>query len=182
MTAYYVLGAVFVVLALVLSAIGLTRDGFPGSPAAGRAIVLGVGLFAVVTFGVLLATTEKEHPREHAAAEAAEKKEAAEGGGGAESGGEAEGGGPIEVVENEYSIELPAGEKLRAGKQEFEVANEGKVPHDLAVVNGKETKTPLIDGGEKASLEVDLQPGKHKLYCTVPGHEELGMKTEVTVD
>ncbi len=188
MTVYYVLGIFFVVFALALAAIGLTRENFPPSVSVGRAIVLFTGVLTLVTFGVLLATTEREHPREHAAAEAAEKKaeqaEKAEDAGGA--GGEPApadgGGGPVRVLENEYSIELPPDAKLRTGKQTLEVVNEGKIPHDLAVENGEEAKTPLIDPGKSASLDVDLRAGKHKLYCTVPGHEELGMKAEVTVE
>ena len=42
-------------------------------------------------------------------------------------------------------------------------------------------KTPLIDAGQSESLEVDLQPGKYMFYCTVPGHEQSGMKVDVTV-
>jgi uncharacterized cupredoxin-like copper-binding protein len=28
---------------------------------------------------------------------------------------------------------------------------------------------------------VDLPPGEYKFYCTVPGHEQSGMKVDVTV-
>ena len=30
-------------------------------------------------------------------------------------------------------------------------------------------------------LAVALKPGKYKFYCTVPGHEQAGMKVQVTV-
>jgi uncharacterized cupredoxin-like copper-binding protein len=64
----------------------------------------------------------------------------------------------------------------------FEVANKGKIPHDLAIEgSGGNEKTPLIDAGKTGKLEVELVAGDYKFYCSVPGHEQLGMKAEVTV-
>jgi uncharacterized cupredoxin-like copper-binding protein len=130
---------------------------------------------------VLLTTTDKEHPREEAKAEAAEKK-AAEA-----PAREAPAGKPkpgaVAVSEKEYSIQLADGTTLKAGSLTFNVANTGKIQHDLAVegAGAKESKTPLIDPGKNVKLTADLKPGKYKLYCTVPGHEQLGMKQEVEV-
>lgn len=184
MTIYYVLAIAFVLFAITLTAIGLTRDDFPARPSVGRAVIVAAGVIATVTFAVLVTSTHVEHPREEAAAEAAEKK--AESGReqaqGEAAGGAAPAGKPVEVIEKEFTIEFKQ-TAFKGGKQEFDVDNQGKLQHDLAVEGGgKEAKTPLLDAGEKASLEVDLAPGKYKLYCTVPGHEELGMKKEVTVD
>jgi uncharacterized cupredoxin-like copper-binding protein len=177
MAVYYVLGIALVVFALVLFAIGQTREGFPPSVNAGRALMAVAGVLVVATFAVLVAETEKEHPREHAKAEEAKKE--AEGGG---PGGAQPAGGALAVSENEYSIELTGGDTLEPGKHRFDVVNEGKIEHDLAVEGaGTEEKTPLIAAGKEAKLAVELEPGTYKLYCTVPGHEELGMKTEVTV-
>jgi uncharacterized cupredoxin-like copper-binding protein len=39
----------------------------------------------------------------------------------------------------------------------------------------------LIAAGQSKSLEVDLKPGKYTFFCTVPGHEQAGMKLQVTV-
>lgn len=177
MAVYYVLGIALVVFALVLFAIGQAREGFPPTVRGGRALMAVAGVLVVATFAVLIATTEKEHPREHAKAEEAKKK--AEGGA---PGGAQRAGGAVAVSEKEYSIELTGGGTLEPGEHRFDVANEGKIEHDLAVEGaGIEKKTPLIAAGKEAKLEVDLKPGNYKLYCTVPGHEQLGMKTEVTV-
>jgi uncharacterized cupredoxin-like copper-binding protein len=184
MAAYYVLGVCFVLFAAGLTALGLTREGFPPTESGGRALMAAAGVIALVTFVVLLATTEREHPREEAKKQAAEKKaETAPAGAPAQNGAAPGQGqaGAVEVVEKEYSIDLPGGEDLKAGKLTFDVANQGAIQHDLAVEGGKEAKTPLIAAGKQATLQVDLPPGKYKLYCTVPGHEQLGMKAEVTV-
>ena len=83
----------------------------------------------------------------------------------------------VDVTETEFKIAMPS--TLKAGKYTFEVRNDGKLPHDLAIKGGK--KTELIDAGGKAELTVDLKPGKYHFYCSVPGHEQAGMKIDVTV-
>jgi uncharacterized cupredoxin-like copper-binding protein len=188
MAVYYVLGIALVVFALGLFAIGQTREGFPPSVHAGRALMAVAGILVFSTFAVLVASTEKEHPREHAKAEAAEKAEArkqlAPGGRaqGHEAGEKQAEGGVVTVVEDEYSIELPSAKSLEAGPYAFDVVNRGKIEHDLAVAGpGVREKTPLIKAREDARLEVELGTGKYRLICTVPGHEQLGMKTELTV-
>jgi hypothetical protein len=182
MAVYYVLGIALVVFALGLFAIGQLRDDFPPTVKGGRGIMAVAGVVTAATFAVLLANTEKEHPREHAKAEAAEraKEQPPEGAQGAPEGEQK--AGPVAVEEDEYSIKLGGGTSLGAGRLNFDVVNEGKIPHDLAIEGGGvEEKTALIDPGKKATLEADLKAGKYKLYCSVPGHEQQGMKIEVTV-
>jgi uncharacterized cupredoxin-like copper-binding protein len=170
MAVYFVIGAAVVAWALILSFGGMARvKDFPDKR--GGRLLIGVSAtLAVSAFIALLATTDKEHPREEAKAEAAEKAK------------EEPGAAAVAVSEVEYKVNLPAGTTLKPGVATFDVQNNGKIQHDLAVEGaGGEKKTPLIDAGKTASLEVGLKPGKYKLYCTVPGHEQLGMKTEVTV-
>ena len=83
----------------------------------------------------------------------------------------------VKVMESEFKIVMPA--TLSAGKIVFEVENDGKIPHDLAIKGGPKTK--LIQPGGEAQLAVNLKPGKYLLYCTVPGHEQAGMKIDITV-
>ena len=84
----------------------------------------------------------------------------------------------VQVTETEFKIAL-AGYKAKAGKFTFVVENAGKLPHDLAIKGGP--KTPLIQPGSTAKLTVTLKPGKYHLYCTVPGHEQAGMKVDITL-
>jgi len=83
----------------------------------------------------------------------------------------------VMVKETEFKIAMPS--TLAAGKYTFEVQDDGKIPHDLAVKGGAKTK--LIQPGGSAQLTVTLKPGKYHFYCTVPGHEQAGMKIDVTV-
>jgi uncharacterized cupredoxin-like copper-binding protein len=84
----------------------------------------------------------------------------------------------VQVTETEFKIAL-AGYKAKAGKFTFAVKNAGKIAHDLAIKGGP--KTALIQPGGTAQLIVTLKPGKYHLYCTVPGHEQAGMKVDITL-
>jgi uncharacterized cupredoxin-like copper-binding protein len=187
MAAYYVTGIIVVIWAVLMTAAGLSRDDFPRSVTLGRAMI-GVSAFLIAgTLIALLATTHKEHPREEAKAEAAEKAEAkgaSEQQGGAPPAQPRKASGTVKVAEKEYSLKLVSGNTLKPGSYTFAASNVGKIPHDLAIQGGGigQKKTPLIDPGKSAELKVDLKPGQYKFYCSVPGHEQLGMKQEVKVD
>jgi len=84
----------------------------------------------------------------------------------------------VQVTESEFKIAL-AGYKAKAGKFTFAVKNAGKLPHDLAIKGGP--KTALIQPGATAQLTTTLKPGKYHLYCSVPGHEQAGMKVDITL-
>ena len=170
MTVYFVIGAVLVVWALVLTFGGMARvKDFPDRSQGRVLMAVSAGL-AIAAFAALMATTKKEHPKEEAAEKAAEERAA-------------EAGTEIEVTEDEYSIKLAGGNTLPEAIVTFNVVNKGKIPHDLAIEgSGGEDKTPLIDPGKRAKLQIQVVSGRaYRLYCTVPGHEQLGMKTEVTV-
>ena len=84
----------------------------------------------------------------------------------------------VQVTETEFRIALK-GYKAKAGKFTFDVENAGKIPHDLAIKGGP--KTNLIQPGATAQLVVTLKPGRYHLYCSVPGHEQAGMRVDITL-
>jgi uncharacterized cupredoxin-like copper-binding protein len=85
----------------------------------------------------------------------------------------------VHVSETEFKITTDL-TSFKAGEITFVAKNDGKIPHDLAV---KETgeKTKEIAPRGTAELKVNLKPGKYELYCTIPGHEDAGMKLTITV-
>jgi plastocyanin len=88
----------------------------------------------------------------------------------------------VAVTETEFKIQLPS-DHLAPGSYTFDLANNGHIGHDL-VIEGpgvSDEKTPVIAGGKTAELTVDLKSGTYKLYCSVPGHEQAGMKVELKV-
>src|SRR6266542_3494447 len=71
----------------------------------------------------------------------------------------------VKVTETEFKIAL-ASTNLKAGKITFDVKNDGKIQHDLAI-KGISEKTKLISPGGSAQLTVTLEPGNYELYCSV---------------
>jgi plastocyanin len=69
-----------------------------------------------------------------------------------------------------------------AGSVTFKFTNKSPIPHDFVVAKGSkvEGKTPVFKGGTK-SFTVTLAKGKYTYYCSVPGHEQAGMKGTLTV-
>lgn len=73
-------------------------------------------------------------------------------------------------------LEAPAGEVT------IELTNESAVSHDVAIEgNGVDETSSMVANGETTSVTADLQPGTYTFYCTVPGHEDAGMKGTLTV-
>jgi uncharacterized cupredoxin-like copper-binding protein len=180
MTVYFVIGAVLIVWALVLTFGGMARiKSFPDRNQGRVLMAVSAGL-SVVVFAAVVASTHKEHPKEEAEEKAAEERAAGEQPSG--EAGERPSATEIVVTEDEYSIKLAGGNRLTPGILTFNVANRGKIPHDLAIQgSGGSDKTPLIDPGKRGRLQIELVPGPYRFYCSVPGHEQLGMKTAVTV-
>jgi uncharacterized cupredoxin-like copper-binding protein len=175
MTVYFVIGSVLVVWALVLTFGGMRRGAdFPDARTGKMLMAVSAGL-AVAAFIAVVTTTEKEHPKQEAKEKAAKAAEAREAG---QKQGKAQ---AVDVAEAEFSIKLPS-KNLTPGPHEFDVVNNGRTEHDLAI-NGPKArkKTPLIKPGDRAKLEVDLVKGSYKLVCTVPGHEKAGMETVIDV-
>jgi uncharacterized cupredoxin-like copper-binding protein len=168
--------AVFIVFALASSFLfPRYRPSYP----AGR-----LGWFIVVTlalFIVMLAAVEifGAEPAEKAAAENENTSSSTTsttpsgGGGGVQT---------VQVSEKEFKITLPS-TTLKPGSYTFDLTNDGKIQHDLTI-NGpgvKNEKTPVINGGQHATLKVKLSAGEYDFYCSVPGHKQLGMDVKVKV-
>jgi uncharacterized cupredoxin-like copper-binding protein len=97
-------------------------------------------------------------------------------------GGGGEAAKKVAVTEKDFKIELRS-TSLSPGAYEFDLKNDGPSQHDL-VVNGpgvSNAKTPTIGGGSTATLKVTLKAGEYELYCSVPGHKQLGMDVKVKV-
>jgi plastocyanin len=112
------------------------------------------------------------------------------GGSSATTGTEAAGGGggggsgtPIDVTLKDYSIDVASTGSLAPGTYTFHVTNNGPSSHNLTVdgpgVSDKATSTFAAGGSE--DLTVTLKSGSYDLFCSVPGHEQLGMDTSLTV-
>jgi plastocyanin len=102
-------------------------------------------------------------------------------------------GAPAPALPSRTSVDLtddddmgwrvtPAYRTLRAGEVEFNATNLGMDDHDFSVRRGGATlaSVPLLPGQSEA-VRLTLPVGGYTLFCSLPTHEQLGMKAEITV-
>ena len=162
--------ALFIVFALASAfLIPRYRPDYPGRAGLPVFVAVTVALFlgmmaAVLVFG-------REAPE-------------AEAGHGGETTESSASGGPqsVQVSEVEYKIKL-AQTSFSPGGYEFDLKNDGKIPHNLTVQGPgvDHAATPTIGGGKTAKLKVTFRSGEYDLYCSVPGHKQLGMDLKIKV-
>ncbi|HEY7208463.1 MAG TPA: plastocyanin/azurin family copper-binding protein [Gaiellaceae bacterium] len=71
-----------------------------------------------------------------------------------------------------------------SGKTTFVATNRGHLAHSLAISGpgiGKKRIVGVIGPGKTKSLTVTLKRGTYRLWCPVPGHAALGMRTTLRV-
>jgi uncharacterized cupredoxin-like copper-binding protein len=152
-----VVAIVFIAFALTSSFIApRRRPDFPGKNGLSVFVIACFVLFAAMVSAVVVFGVESE----------------------AKGAGETQAkGATVRVQESEYKIALST-KTVHAGPVTFVVKNAGKVPHNLTIQGGK--ATPNIDAGGTAKLTVTLKKGSYTLYCSVPGHRQLGMVAKLT--
>jgi plastocyanin len=70
----------------------------------------------------------------------------------------------------------------RAGTVELRSKNPQSVTHDISIKgNGVDEQGNQVSTNGVSTVTADLKPGKYTFYCSVPGHEEAGMKGTLTV-
>jgi uncharacterized cupredoxin-like copper-binding protein len=98
----------------------------------------------------------------------------------APSGGASAGGGAtINATEKDFAIALD-NSSVSAGSVTFKITNQGPSPHNIAIKEMNKA-SDNIDAGKTGQFTVDLQPGTYTVICNIPGHEQLGMSTKLTV-
>ena len=68
---------------------------------------------------------------------------------------------------------------MQAGPLEFNVVNVGMDDHNLSIKGRADTE--FVAAGGEGRLEVTLPAGTYRLYCSLPGHEQAGMWTNLVV-
>jgi mono/diheme cytochrome c family protein len=72
----------------------------------------------------------------------------------------------------------------KPGSLMFVSVNKASIPHNIALKDsgGKLIKEgPDVTGGGSSKFSASVKSGKYQFVCTVPGHEEGGMKGDLTV-
>ncbi len=91
----------------------------------------------------------------------------------------------VQVSAAEYSFTLSR-PSVPAGKVVLEFVNDGQDEHNLNVAEPEEgalvasfANTPSKGIGD---VEVDMRAGEYTLFCSLPHHEERGMKATLVVE
>jgi uncharacterized cupredoxin-like copper-binding protein len=152
-----VVAAVFIGFALASSFIApRRRPDFPGKNGLSVFVIVSIFLFASMISAVVVFGRESE----------------------AKGAGETAKGVTVQVKEVEYKITLST-HKVPHGVVTFVVKNAGRIAHNLTIQQGGK-HTANIGPGKTAKLTVTLKKGAYTLYCSVPGHRQLGMVTKLT--
>jgi len=71
----------------------------------------------------------------------------------------------------------------KPGKVTLDFTNDSPVGHDVVIedADGNEIAATDVITGSSTSTEFEAKPGTFTFYCSVPGHEEAGMKGTLTV-
>lgn len=89
----------------------------------------------------------------------------------------------VTATETEFSIALSQ-TAFKPGPYTFTVANQGHVPHNLAIKGPgiePEAMSTTIQNGATTPLNVTLHSGSYELWCTVDGHKSKGMDMTIQV-
>lgn len=68
-----------------------------------------------------------------------------------------------------------------AGKLTVKMPNKSAIQHDIGLKQVAGAKGQVVPQGGTSTFTVDLKPGKYTYFCSVPGHEEAGMRGTLTV-
>lgn len=94
-------------------------------------------------------------------------------------------GRAMSVAAYEFSL-VTSRALLASGSQTIELRNRGEDPHNLVISPDDESHTPLVTWDEQEPgtfvvKDTGLSPGRYLLWCSLEGHEALGMSTTVQV-
>ena len=92
------------------------------------------------------------------------------------------------VSAQEHSL-LLSRQTIVSGRALIEFHNRGEDPHDMRMrrivrrgVSARRTfAVPETRSGALAEMDVRLPAGRYRLWCSLPGHEQLGMRAKLRV-
>jgi plastocyanin len=104
----------------------------------------------------------------------------------APDGGEASapaGGDALAVTVSDFMID-PSDLEVAGTTVTIDVVNDGPTPHNLSVrdADGEVVMaTADLSTGDSETITAELEPGDYTIFCSLAGHESLGMSGTLTV-
>lgn len=87
------------------------------------------------------------------------------------------------VFAREYALRLSR-RTVPAGRLVVQMRNDGEDAHDLALrtpAGRLVGRMPEVRPATVGMLRVRLRPGRYVMWCTLPGHEDMGMRASFRV-
>jgi len=205
--AFVIAGAILAAWAVIVALLGMR--GFPGNRVGERIALAITAVLFVGAVGSAIADQskvgERRGPEIDKPGEGPESKEPGKPTEQASGGKEAAGGqaepGPKDEGEQKGESGKPTALALtadpsgatkfdkttltaNAGQVTITMTNPSPVPHNVALRgNGVDEKGDVVQGDGKSSVEATLEPGlSYQFYCSVPGHEQSGMRGTLNVE
>jgi plastocyanin len=168
--AFHVLGGLFAVWAVLLTAIGIRREEFPRPGLQTFAVgAISVVLAASAISSGIITSAQEEHEEEGDAAE-----DEGAGGGARELTLSADPGGDLSFDTDTL--------EASAGQVTIQMKNPSTVPHNVSIEGrGLDEEGRTVGQGGTSTVTAELQPGEYDFYCSVAGHREGGMEGTLTV-
>lgn len=89
----------------------------------------------------------------------------------------------VKSAEYYFTLSRPT---VKPGAVTIELNNQGQDPHNLNLQlegsGGEPLQISETDSLEHSVANFDLPPGKYRLWCSLPEHEEKGMETTLRVE
>jgi plastocyanin len=209
-TAFHAVGIALALWALIVTALGVTREDFPGK-GNGQRIVMAISAILVVGAIATAIGTSKSAPKGGEQAGKVNKAgregtgQPAQGGGLAPGTGANAGQQPGGNAGQKPGAAAPAGKtvttlllsadpsgQLRfdkntlqapAGNVRITMNNPSPIPHNISIEGpgGVSQQGKTVPKGGSSQVQVQLKPGTYTYYCSVPGHRQAGMQGTLTV-
>ena len=209
-TAFTIVGIILAIWALVLTALGVMREDFPGK-GAGQKIVMAISGVLVVAAIATAIGTAKSAPKGGEQAGKVNKAgregtgQPAQGGGlapgtGANAGQQPGGNAgqkpgaaapPGKTISTLLISADPSGQlrfdkdtlQAKAGGVRITMNNPSPVPHNVSIEGpgGVNQQGKTVSKGGASQVQLALKPGSYTYYCSVDGHRQAGMQGKLTV-
>jgi plastocyanin len=89
----------------------------------------------------------------------------------------------LSVSVADFMIEPPE-LRVQGGAVSIAVTNDGRTPHNFTVRNAAGDvlmATSDLSAGASETVSAELDPGEYTIFCSLAGHESLGMSGSLTV-
>jgi plastocyanin len=169
--AFHILGGLFAIWALTVTALGVRREDFPGTRRQAGLVGTVSVLLAVGAISSAIIVGALEEDEENGDEAAAKPAPAAR-------------GGALRLAADpsgQLKFDKPT-LRAKAGTVTIAMRNPSQVAHDVSIGGGGvDQKGKVVKGGGTSTVKAKLKPGSYTFYCSVDGHRQAGMKGKLTV-